>query len=246
MHQRAVPTRAPRARIRTAAMQARPRPTPAQPQAALGQPNAPGVTSLPNVAAAAPEETSRRSAYGLPCAKCGMYYEAALPACPICKSPERVAPRAIISQPGVLTSPTQSLPPVVPGSLEGIPDAAALEEERERFLHELKAQLDEGLAQRSSITASACARESVHGPGSDSSAAEICRDCYELLQESADRLEAALHMENAEAAKIIYDAVWADTSDPDRTYLNAAEALLQALRTRAGVSTPGAPSPYSH
>ena len=124
-------------------MQARPQTAATQPKAALSQPlsqpNAPGVSSLPAVSASEP---ARRSAYGLPCAKCGMYYEAALPACPICKSAERVSPRAIISSPGVLTSPTQNLPPVAPGSLDSIPDAAALEEERERFLRELKAQLD--------------------------------------------------------------------------------------------------------
>lgn len=230
--------------------QVRSQTAPSRSQAALGQPTAPGAASLPSVAAA-PEEPSRRSAYGLPCAKCGMYYEAALAACPICKSPDRVAPRAIMTQPGVLTSPTQSLPPMaLPGSIEGIPDAAALEEERERFLRELKAQLDEGLARSSAgdlADASACAREGSHAPDSENSAAEICRECYEQAQESADRLEAALHMDPKEAAKIIYDAVWADTSDPDQTYVNAAQALLHALRTRAGVpSTPGAPGKYSH
>lgn len=233
-------------------MQARPQTAATQPKAALSQPlsqpltqpNAPGVSSLPAVSASEP---ARRSAYGLPCAKCGMYYEAALPACPICKSAERVSPRAIISSPGVLTSPTQNLPPVAPGSLDSIPDAAALEEERERFLRELKAQLDAGLEARASSDATACVRQSVHNPDSENAAAEVCRDCYDQAQEAADRLEAALHMDPAEAAKIIYDAVWADTSDPEQTYVNAAQALLHELRTRSGLpSTPGIPGKYSH
>lgn len=229
-------------------MQARPQPASKNPQAALGQKSAPGVNSLPSVPVAVAEDGPRRSAYGLPCAKCGMYYEAALPACPICKSPDRVAPRSLISQPGVQTSPTQSLPPVaLPGAMEGIPDAAALEAERDRFLHELKTQLEEGLSRQRSGETSGCLRAGAHSPGEEDSAAEICRDCYDRAQETADRLEAALHMDPREAAKIIYDAVWADTSDPDQTYLNAAEAILHALRTRAGVaSTPGNPSGFSH
>ena len=54
-------------------------------------------------------------------------------------------------------------------------------------------------------------------------------------------------MEVKEAAKIIYDAVWADTSDPEKTYINAAHALLHELRTRAGIpSTLGNSQKYSH
>ena len=48
-------------------------------------------------------------------------------------------------------------------------------------------------------------------------------------------METALHMEAKEAAKIVYEAVWADTSDPDKTYYNAAVALLGELRKRAGM-----------
>jgi hypothetical protein len=52
-----------------------------------------------------------------------------------------------------------------------------------------------------------------------------------------DVCEAALHMDVKEAAQIVYDAVWADPSDPSKTYTNAASALLAELRKRAGVST---------
>ena len=34
----------------------------------------------------------QRVRYGLPCAKCSLYYSAELPACPICKFTERVSP----------------------------------------------------------------------------------------------------------------------------------------------------------
>jgi len=196
-------------------------------------------------AQAVADEPARRSAYGLPCAKCGMYYESSLPACPICKSPERVSPRSVTIPGGVQTSPTQSLPAVAPGTMEGIPDAAELEEERERFLRELKAQLYQAPVKLHAGEVPPCVRESAHAE--DPGAAEICRDCYDHAQESADRMEAALHMDVKEAGKIIYEAVWADTSDPEKTYLNAGRALLQELRTRAGISSaPSAKQKYSH
>jgi hypothetical protein len=34
----------------------------------------------------------------------------------------------------------------------------------------------------------------------------------------------------------VYDAVWADPSDPGKTYQNAASALLTELRKRAGIT----------
>jgi hypothetical protein len=42
-------------------------------------------------------------------------------------------------------------------------------------------------------------------------------------------------MDPKDGEKIVYDAVWADTSDPNKTYLNAATALLSELRRRAGI-----------
>jgi hypothetical protein len=220
-------------------------------QAVVGKANGRGVPNLPNSAPETepPALAPRRSAYGLPCAKCGMYYEAELPACPICKSPDRVSARSVVELPlmpaGLMPagqiSPTQSLPQ---DALGGTPDAAVLEEERERFLRELKTQLYQTPMRIHSGDAT-CVLESGHmdAPGE----AEICRACYEQLQQCADRMEAALHMDLKEAAKIVYEAVWADTSDPDRTYLNAAHSLLSELRSRAGISaTPGAPQKYSH
>ena len=56
--------------------------------------------------------------------------------------------------------------------------------------------------------------------------ADICKACYDRLQERVDCIEAALHIDLKEAAQIIYDAVWADPSDPNKTYQNAANAML--------------------
>jgi hypothetical protein len=68
-------------------------------------------------------------------------------------------------------------------------------------------------------------------------AASICKPCYDRLQERVDVCEAALHIELKDAAQIVYDAVWADPSDPSKTYTNAAGALLTELRKRAGVAS---------
>ena len=45
--------------------------------------------------------------------------------------------------------------------------------------------------------------------------AAVCHSCYGEVRQQADRMEAALHMDAKEAAKIVYEAVWADTSDPE-------------------------------
>jgi hypothetical protein len=60
-------------------------------------------------------------------------------------------------------------------------------------------------------------------------------------------MEAALHVDLKEAAQIVYDAVWADTSDSNKTYENAAQALLTELRRRAGISAVLGPlQPLAH
>ena len=170
----------------------------------------------------AQEPAPRRSFYGLPCANCGTYYDSDLSVCPTCKSSERV-------------SPTATTIPSVPTDAAPDPDIAALEQEREQFLREFKAQL---LAAHSQINTSGsfgCSLEQNHAENSEP--ASVCRSCYDRLQEKADRLEAALHIDLKEAAQIVYEAVWADSSDPSKTYANAAQALLTELRKRAGVST---------
>lgn len=219
--------------------------------AVLGKATGLGVQSLPEVKPGNSAPAPRRSAYGLPCAKCNMYYEADLPACPICKSPQRVSPTsaAVTVAPTLQTAASSKASShVLSGANEPAPAPEVLEEERERFLKELKNQIYQAHTQINPGPAGAltgrCIRESSHpdtqGP------AEICRACFDDAQEAADRMEAALHMDLKEATKIIYEAVWADTSDPQKTYINAAQAIMTELRNRAGISAVPDGQKYSH
>ena len=177
---------------------------------------------LDRIAAAAPGEAVHRSAgYGLPCSKCRLYYSANLDVCPTCNHRERVSPNLV---------------PALPKSAaaEIVPDSELVEQEREAFLKEFKSQL---FAAHAEVANSPiiCTLEENHVQGAE--AACICRPCYDRLQERVDICEAALHMDVKDAAQLVYDAVWADPSDPSKTYTNAASALLTELRKRAGVSS---------
>ncbi len=172
--------------------------------------------------ATAPTEARKITGYGLPCAKCHLYYPADLDHCPTCQHPERVP----VVAPKVPPRVTQSVP-------DPIPDTTVVEQEREEFLRQFKSQLADAHAEVASAPASLCAGENHVGA---SAGAEVCKVCYERLQERLDVCEAALHMDLKEAAQIIYDAVWADPSDPNKTYQNAASALLSELRKRAGMN----------
>ncbi len=176
--------------------------------------------SLGNSPAAAPDKPT---GYGLPCAKCHLYYPADLDVCPTCKHNQRVSPIA----------PKRPLA-VSQAAVDPVPDTAVVEQEREEFLRQFKSQLLEAHAEVANAQESVCKFGEQHAgePGS----AEICQACYERLQERLDVCEAAFHMELKEAAQIIYDAVWADPSDPNKTYQNAAGALLTELRKRAGMT----------
>ena len=178
--------------------------------------------ALDRIAAAAPGEAVHRSAgYGLPCSKCRLYYSANLDVCPTCNHRERVSPNLV---------------PALPKSAaaEIVPDSELVEQEREAFLKEFKSQL---FAAHAEVANSPiiCTLEENHVQGAE--AACICRPCYDRLQERVDICEAALHMDVKDAAQLVYDAVWADPSDPSKTYTNAASALLTELRKRAGVSS---------
>lgn len=162
---------------------------------------------------------AKHAGVGLPCSKCKTYYAADLTACPVCKNPQRV-------------SPTAPLVRVVPA--EQLPDPKQLEEERERFLREFNAQvIASPLPADSPTPALHCNRHENHA--SSAEPASICQGCFDRLQERVDVLEAAMHMDVKEAAQIVYDAVWADPSDPTKTYNNAAQALLTELKRRSGV-----------
>lgn len=168
------------------------------------------------------EEPVKRIYYGLPCANCGTYYASDLSVCPTCKSSQRVSPMPA-SMPRVAT----------PAELS--PEVDELEQEREKFLKEFKAQLFAAHTQINTAANFRCEIEQNHRDESEPAA--VCKSCYDQVQERGDRLEAALHIDLKEAAQIVYDAVWADSSDPGKTYANAAQALLTELRKRAGVST---------
>ena len=173
-------------------------------------------------AAALGEAPHKSSGYGMPCAKCRLYYPADLDICPACNSKERVSPNVV---------------PAIPKSqaaAEPVPDAAVVEQEREAFLKEFKSQLFAAHAEVASAPA-VCTLGEHHVQGAE--AAAICKPCYDRLQERVDVCEAALHIDLKEAAQIVYDAVWADPSDPSKTYTNAASALLSELRKRSGVSS---------
>ena len=115
------------------------------------------------------------------------------------------------------------------------PDSASVEKEREEFLRQFKSQLQDAHAKVVGGAESECTVEG-HRAG-EPGVAEVCKACYERMQERLDVYEAALHMDLKEAAQIIYDAVWADPSDPSKTYQNAASALLTELRKRAGMNS---------
>jgi len=170
---------------------------------------------------AAAQRKRKPAGFGLPCAKCRTYYSADLKVCPVCKGAERVSPTVVM--PAAETSPS-----------EPMPDPIVLEQEREKFLREFKAQLFTSQMQLHSAARSQCIRAENHQ--SSSEAAAVCQNCYDHLQERVDVLEAALHMDLKEAALLVYEAVWADPSDSQKTYENAAHALLTELRKRSGVT----------
>jgi hypothetical protein len=182
----------------------------------------------------------RRIGYGLPCMKCKTYYAADLTMCPVCKSEERVSPVVDASAAAIPNVPETALP---------APDDAALEEERERFLREFKSQSYASQVQIEPVPIEdsnpGCSLEGNHQDAFEP--AEVCQNCYMRLQQRVDQLEAAMHMDVIEATRVVYEAVWADPSDPTKTYQNAANAVLTELHKRAGISVvlgPFQPRPH--
>src|SRR5580700_12286947 len=188
----------------------------------------------------------KSSAYGLPCATCHLYYPADLDACPTCQGKERVAPVMRIAAGQVPQSSNETAPPRKDLQQAGkVLEPAGTDQEREQFLREFKSELVAVHAEATKAPAYTCKLEHNHPAGLQP--AEICQSCHELLQGRLDVCEAALHMDLKEAAQIIYDAVWADPSDPSKTYRNAASALLTELRKRAGMNAVRGPfHPMAH
>jgi hypothetical protein len=183
--------------------------------------SSPRVTPGP---AQALEPRSASVGYGMPCAKCRAYYPADMEACPICKTRERMSPGTAGARPASAAS-------AHPRANSHSEEAKLLAEERER-LRALKSQIYASQPQVSATTFR-CALDQNHNGTVEPAA--VCHSCYGEMRQQAGRMETALHMDVKEAAKIVYEAVWADTSDPDKTYYNAAVALLGELRRRAGI-----------
>ena len=184
--------------------------------------SAPGLMASSAAPAFEPGK-SHSIGYGMPCAKCRAYYPSDMNACPICKSTERLSmanASVRLGSAAVASSASQS------------EEAKRWGEERER-LRELKSQIYASQPQVPATTFR-CALDQNH-EGTVEPAA-VCHSCYGEMRQLVGRMETALHMESKEAAKIVYEAVWADTSDPDKTYYNAAVALLGELRKRAGMA----------
>jgi hypothetical protein len=170
--------------------------------------------------------------YGLPCSRCHAYYPSDMHACPICKSTERVSPTHPVVHPPASAAAQPATSPQI-------------DETRERLLKELKSRAFASHTQINAAAAFNCVLKHQHSGATEPAA--VCHTCYSDARQKADLMEAALHIDVKEAAKIVYDAVWSDTSDPNATYLNAAKALLSELRKRAGVTAlHGAHQPLAH
>jgi hypothetical protein len=155
----------------------------------------------------------------------------------VCKAEERVLP-TLVADSAIAAEGAE--PAVIP-----VTDEAALEEERERFLREFKAQAYASHTQINVAESFRCSLEENHS--GELEPAAVCQACYVRLQERVDLLEAALHIDLKEATQLIYDAVWSDPSDPTKTYHNAAQAVLAELRKRAGISAVLGPlQPLAH
>ena len=179
-------------------------------------PTAPVRVNVPHSTPRPPAVDPKPAGYGLPCAKCKTYYLASLSACPVCKSTQRVSPIAVIPARQRVVSVSHATPQ---------------DQTQENILRALKTKLaaDSQAGTQTQTRCTFAGDEPSHKPAS------VCKTCYEDLEERLDLYEAALHMDLNEAAQVIYDAVWADTSDSNKTYLNAARALLAEVRKRAGL-----------
>ncbi len=185
-------------------------------------------------AASAPEK--KAIGYGLPCSRCHAYYPADMHICPICKSPDRVSPNEPVAQ------PTASAAPQPASQLTA---GTPIDDDRERFLKELKSQAFASHTQINAAAAFQCVIKHQHSGATEPAA--VCHSCYSNVRRQADLMEAALLMDSKDAAKIVYDAVWADTSNPEATYMNAAKALLSELHKRAGIGLMlGGHQPLAH
>jgi hypothetical protein len=206
-----------------------------------------------SIRGASTEENKKvRVGYGLPCAHCKAYYAADLAACPYCGSADRVTASATPSV-NVSAAVNEPLPlhaatgEILPGGDEDELDPAQIEN-RERVLREYQNQVFAANPGLVTNPQTQCTLDKNHQT-TPAAPAVVCKDCYNEVAIQCEQLEAALCMDAREAAQIIYEAVWADPSptDPSRTYQNAASAVLNEIRRRAGLAMPIATvAPYTH
>ena len=183
------------------------------PERRMPQGPAPAVTLAPE---------KKPVGYGLPCSRCHAYYPADMHVL----SDLQVAGPCLTDRTGdafdgfrPCRSPTTSAPQI--------------DDERERFLKEIKSQ---AFASHTQINAAATFRafssisttEPLNQPPS-----AIPATARPASRPTGWKLLSTWTLKKR--AKIVYEAVWADTSDPNTTYLNAATALLSELRKRAGI-----------
>jgi hypothetical protein len=185
------------------------------------------------------ENEQKRVGYGLPCARCSAYYAADLQSCPYCQCRERVSAAAQeIIRPAIALKEEIA----TPSELHHGEILPGIDEDEPLFATSAHREIGE-------IYTAPVVRCEVNQHADDAQPATVCRSCYDELRERMERLEAALSIETREAAQVIYEAVWADPSPPDptRTYQNAAQAILNELRRRAGLSLfMSTMRPYTH
>lgn len=217
--------------------------SPSQPNPVRFNPNYPAVLRPTSPAAAAripPQSADNsdspgavvRQRYGLPCAKCRTYYSSDQPCCPVCKNGNRLVPAGSRAVAPPSPAPTPSVPPLDPNV---VPDLKTIERERERFVQEFRARMQAARAQAKADRAPA--HNLVVNHRVASSPAKVCHECHHL-RDRVDLMETALQIDMKDAAQIVYDAVWSTPSDGNKSYENAAKALLTELRKRAGILAP--------
>jgi hypothetical protein len=186
-----------------------------------------------------PVPEPKRVGYGLPCARCKAYYAADLNICPYCQCAERVTPAT-----QEIMRPSSALKEEIagPSELEHAEILPGSDEDEPLFAASARAGIGE-------IYTAPVVRCAMGQHADEAEPAAVCRSCYHDLQDRLERVEAALSIETREAAQIIYEAVWADPSptDPTRTYQNAAQAILNEIRQRAGLALfVSNMKPYTH
>ena len=176
---------------------------------------------LSQVSAPQPLEQLEKKAagYGLPCSHCHAYYPADMRACPICKSTERVSPTARV------------IHSTVPAAAQPAPKPA-IDDERERFLKELKSQAFASHTQINTAATFRCVLEHQHTGATSQPPFAIAATAKPVSRPTASR---PLCRGCQGSGEIVYDVVSADTSDPDVASLNADKRPALRVRKRAGI-----------